>query len=199
MSSTSPRSPGFRTSTSPEDTDVPRSVVIGLGNPLMGDDGVGLAVLARLRDEWTLAGVELVDGGTWGLSLLPLIEDADRLVLVDAIAAHGAPGDIIELSRDRLPIYLSRKLSPHQVDMRDALAVAELRGYLPNDIVAIGVQPQAVALGTELSGPVARQLDPLVRAVVGQLERWGHVCIPVVQGVRAVEKGLHPSSTALTP
>ena len=158
-----------------------RTVVMGLGNPLMGDDGVGLAALERLRDGWRLEGVELVDGATWGLALLPVIEDADRLVLVDAIAAHGDPGEIIELARDRLPIYLSRKLSPHQVDMRDALAVAELRGRLPNDIVAIGVQPAAVALGTELSAPVGRQLDRLVGAVVAQLERWGHVCRPLLE------------------
>jgi len=157
-----------------------RTVVIGLGNPLMGDDGVGLAALARLRAEWQLEGVDLVDGATWGLSLLPVIEDAERLLLVDAIAAHGAPGDVIELSRERLPIYLSRKLSPHQVDMRDALAVAELRGRLPNDVVAIGVQPERVALGTELSAPVAQQLDALVRTVVAQLERWGHACEPTL-------------------
>jgi hydrogenase maturation protease len=154
-------------------------VVLGLGNPLMGDDGVGLAALERLRDAWRLDGVELVDGATWGLALLPVIEEADRLMLVDAIAAYGDPGDIIELSRDRLPIYLSRKLSPHQVDMRDALAVAELRGRLPNDIIAIGLQPASVTLSTELSAPVERQLDRLVRAVVAQLERWGHVCLPL--------------------
>ena len=162
-----------------------RTVVIGLGNPLMGDDGVGLAALAQLRDEWRLDGVELVDGATWGLALLPVIEDAERLVLVDAIAAHGQPGDIVELSRDRLPIYLSRKLSPHQVDLRDALAVAELRGRLPNDVVAIGVQPAAVTLGTELSAPVARQLDNLVRAVVAQLERWGHACLALTETANA--------------
>jgi hydrogenase maturation protease len=154
-----------------------RTVVIGLGNPLMGDDGVGLAVLERLRDDWQLDGVELVDGATWGLSLLPVIEDAERLVLVDAIAANGAPGDIIELTRDRLPIYLTRKLSPHQVDMRDALAVAELRGRLPNDVVAIGVQPETIALGTELSAPVMQQVGALVGAVVAQLEQWGHACL----------------------
>ena len=156
-----------------------RTVVIGLGNPLMGDDGVGLAALARLRDDWMLDGVDLVEGATWGLSLLPVIEDAERLVLVDAIAAGGAPGEIIELARDRLPIYLSRKLSPHQVDMRDALAVAELRGRLPNDIVAIGVQPCAVTLGTELSPVIAHGLESLVRAVVARLERWGHACTPI--------------------
>ena len=157
-----------------------RTVVIGLGNPLMGDDGVGLAALERLQDDWQLDDdVTLVDGGTWGLSLLPVIEDAERLVLVDAIAAHAAPGEIIELTRERLPIYLSRKLSPHQVDMRDALAVAELRGHLPNDIVAIGVQPAVVELGTELSPDVAPRLDALVRTIISRLERWGHRCTPI--------------------
>ena len=149
---------------------MPGTVVIGLGNPLMGDDGVGLAVLDRLRSEWDLPDVELVDGATWGLSLLPVIEDAERLLLVDAIVAHGAPGDLIELSRARLPIYLSRKLSPHQVDLRDALAVAELRGRMPNEVVAIGVQPAVVDLGLELSAPVAARLNALVHAVVKQLE-----------------------------
>lgn len=155
------------------------TVVIGLGSPIMGDDGVGLAALARLRDEWQLDGVELVDGGTWGLSLLPVIEDADRLVLLDAIAANAEPGALVQLARDGLPIYLSRKLSPHQVDMKDALAVAEWRGRLPTDVVAIGVQPQVVELSTELSAVVAQQMDTLVRAVVAQLERWGHTCTAI--------------------
>lgn len=155
-----------------------RTVVICLGSPLMGDDGVGLVALAKMRDEWRFDGVELVDGGTWGLSLLPQIEDAERLVLVDAIAAHGAPGELHILRRERLPIYLTRKLSPHQVDMRDTLAVAEWRGHLPAEVVAIGVQPETVELGTELSAVVAAQVDALVLAVVRHLQSWGHVCIP---------------------
>ena len=152
------------------------TLVIGLGNPLMGDDGVGLVVLERLRDGWTLDGVELADGGTWGMSLLPLIEDAERLVLVDAIAAGAEPGELVVLERDRLPIYIARKLSPHQVDLRDVLAVAELRGTLPAHTVAIGVQPAVVELGTELSPVVREALDTLMGAVVAQLVRWGHHC-----------------------
>ncbi len=152
-----------------------RTVVIGLGNPLMGDDGAGLEALARLR-EWRLDEVDLVDGATWGLSLLPVIEDAERLILVDAIAAGAAAGDLVELERDRLPIYLERKLSPHQVDLRDALAVAEWRGRLPAQVVAIGVQPERVELGTELSACVADAMDGVVHAVVRRLELWGHRC-----------------------
>lgn len=152
------------------------SLVIGLGNPLMGDDGFGLAALERLQDEWTLEDVELADGGTWGMSLLPLIEDAERLVLLDAIAADAEPGAIVVLERDRLPIYLTRKLSPHQVDLRDVFAAAEWRGTLPAETVAIGVQPESVLLGTELSPIVDRSLETAVTVVIARLVKWGHHC-----------------------
>jgi hydrogenase maturation protease len=152
------------------------SAVIGLGNPLMGDDGFGLVALERLREEWTLDGVELVDGGTWGMSLLPLIEDSDRVVLLDAIAAGARPGEIVVLERDRLPIYLTRKLSPHQVDLRDVLAAAEWRGKLPAETVAIGVEPQSVQMGLELSPEVGRAVDAVVGVVIARLVQWGHRC-----------------------
>jgi len=152
------------------------TVVIGLGNPLMGDDGAGLVALDVLREQWLLDGVELVDGGTWGMSLLPVIEDADRVIFADAIAAGGAAGDIVVLERDRLPIYFTRALSPHQTDLRDVLAAAELRGTLPLESVAIGVEPALVALGTELTPAVRDAIDGVVAAVVAQLRRWGHAC-----------------------
>lgn len=154
------------------------SAVIGLGNPLMGDDGFGLVALARLRNEWTLEGVELADGGTWGMSLLPLIEDSDRVVLLDAIAAGANPGDIVVLERDRLPIYLKRKLSPHQVDLSDVLAAAEWRGKLPVETVAIGVEPQSVEMGLELSPEVDRAVGAAVGVVIARLVQWGHRCSP---------------------
>jgi hydrogenase maturation protease len=154
------------------------SAVIGLGNPLMGDDGFGLIALARLRDEWTIDGVELVDGGTWGMSLLPLIEDSDRVVLLDAIAAGAKPGDVVVLERERLPIYLTRKLSPHQVDIRDVLAAAEWRGKLPKETVAIGVEPRVVEMRLDLSDEVESAVDAAVQVVIARLEEWGHRCLP---------------------
>ncbi len=155
------------------------SAVIGLGNPLMGDDGFGLVALERIREEWRLEGdVELADGGTWGMSLLPLIENAERVILLDAIAAGAQPGEIVVLERDRLPVYLSRKLSPHQVDMKDVLAVAELRGTLPLETVAIGVQPKSVEMGLGLSAEVESAIDRTVETVVARLREWGHFCEP---------------------
>ncbi|HMA40999.1 MAG TPA: hydrogenase maturation protease, partial [Gemmatimonadales bacterium] len=75
------------------------TVVIGLGNPIMADDGVGIAALERLRAAGAPAGVELVDGGTWGMNLLPIIEAAGKLLLMDAIDDGGEPGTLHVLER----------------------------------------------------------------------------------------------------
>ncbi len=153
------------------------TVVIGLGNPLMGDDGLGIVVARQLLSRTDLPdGVQVVDGGTWGLNLLPVIEDAERVLLVDAIDTAEAPGTLIRLSRERLPRYLATKISPHQVDLRDVLALAELRGTLPDDTTAIGLQPQIVALGTALSPLIAGRMEELMSAVLDHLRAREPAC-----------------------
>lgn len=150
------------------------TVVIGLGNPLMGDDGLGLAALERLRDRGLPTDVELVDGGTWGLSLLPVIESATRVLLIDAIDTGGAPGALHSLERAEIPRYLATRVSPHQVDLQDVLALAELRGTLPQETVAIGLQPAAVEMSFGLSETVRGRLEDVVAAVLDRLAMWGH-------------------------
>lgn len=152
-------------------------VVLGLGNMLMADDGVGLAALERLQEEWFVPrGVSLVDGGTWGMNLLHIVEGAHRLLIFDAIDAGGPPGSLVRLERDDIPRFLAQKVSPHQIDLREVLALAELRGMLPPHLIALGLQPERIELSTELSFPVAARLDELVRAGVDTLEQWGCHC-----------------------
>jgi len=152
----------------------------------MGDDGLGLAALARLREDWECSpDVQLVDGGTWGLTLLPIIEDATRVLLLDAINIGAPAGSEVALTRDRLPRYLSTKVSPHQIDLRDVLALAELRGTLPADTVALGLQPARIELSDHLSGALAARLDDLVRAAVRLLATWGYECTPKAGARRA--------------
>ena len=156
-----------------------RTVVIGLGNPLMGDDGLGIAVLERLQERWEVpAEVELVDGGTWGLNLLPVIESAECVLLIDAITSGAQPGTQVVIPRARLPRYLATKISPHEVDLRDVLALAELRGTLPDETMAVGLEPDQVVLSTGLSEALRDGLDDLVGTVVRQLDAWGHICAP---------------------
>lgn len=156
----------------PNNSPTGGTVVIGLGNPLVGDDGLGLAALEQLRARGTDREVELVDGGTWGLSLLPVIESAARVLLLDAIDADGPPGTLHILRRAELPRYLATRISPHEVDLQDVLALAELRGTLPQETVAIGLQPGRVETGCELSEAVRTRLDDLVAAVEQQLAAW---------------------------
>ena len=154
-----------------------RTLVIGLGNPLMGDDGAGVAALERLRGSWELPDeVELVDGGTWGMNLLPIIESAERLILLDAIRTGAAPGTLTVLERAELPRYFSLKLSPHQIDLREVLALAELRGALPLDLVALGIEPARVEMGVSLSPPVEAAMPKLVDLALDRLEQAGHRC-----------------------
>jgi hydrogenase maturation protease len=151
------------------------ALVIGLGNPLMGDDGLGLAALERLGAEWVVpSGVQLIDGGTWGLNLLPLIEAADQVLFLDAVDAGKPPGVAVELTGDELPAGLGHKLSSHQIDLREVLALARLRGTLPRTMVCLGLQPSSIELRTGLSPAVRDRLDALVAATAARLATWGH-------------------------
>jgi hydrogenase maturation protease len=155
------------------------TLVIGLGNPIMGDDGLGLAALARLEREWRLpAAVRLVDGGTWGMRLLPVIERAAAVLLLDAIDAGLVPGDLVVLEREELPRLLQHKLSSHQVVMAEVLALTELRGTIPARLAAVGLQPKRIEMSTSLSPEVAAGLDELVRAAVTRLAAWDHALVP---------------------
>jgi len=151
------------------------ALVIGLGNPLMGDDGVGLAALELLAVEWRLPPtVELLDGGTWGLNLLHRIESVAQVLFLDAVRAGRKPGDLVELDRFEVPRRLDLKLSPHQIDLREVLALAEWRGTLPPELACLGLEPGSVELRAGLSPAVAGQLDRLTDAAAARLLAWGH-------------------------
>ena len=151
------------------------TVVIGLGSPLMGDDGLGLLALETLRrDRVFEPAPQLVDGGTWGMNLLPVIESAERLLLVDAIRAGARPGEVVVIEREALPRGLGIKLSPHQIDLQEVLALAELRGTLPREAVAIGLEPERVELGVGVSPAVERGLEALLEGIAARLLAWGH-------------------------
>lgn len=154
-----------------------RTLVLGLGNPLMGDDGAGVEALNRLRDDWQVPEeVELVDGGTWGMNLLPLLESHDQVILLDAINTGARPGTLVLLRREDLPRYFAHKLSPHQLDLREVLALAELREALPETLIAIGVQPETVELNGKLSPRIDFAIRRMVTLTVDQLEWLGHHC-----------------------
>jgi hydrogenase maturation protease len=142
------------------------TLILGLGNTIMSDDGVGPKVIEKLQQEVDLPdGVTLLDGGTLGLDLLPYLEEVRRLILVDAVEIGQPAGSCVRLSGDDVPMALENKLSAHQMGMKDLLAVARLMGHLPDEIILIGVQPACLQMDTELTPSVAAALPRLVAMV----------------------------------
>jgi hydrogenase maturation protease len=145
-------------------------LVLGIGNTVMSDDGVGVKVVQLLQQESLPESVEVIDGGTLGLDLLPLLEGRSHLIMVDAVDGGKAPGSCFRLSGEELPVALETKVSPHQVGLKDLLAVARLLDQLPPEMVLIGVQPESTDIGVDLSPAVAAQVDAMKAAVLRELD-----------------------------
>ena len=158
-----------------KDPAVGRSVlVLGLGNILLQDEGVGVRVVEQLQRQYRIAGaVEVLDGGTAGMSLLEHIRNRDHLIVVDAVRTGQAPGTVITLSGDEVPVFFQSRVSPHQMGLADTLAVLDLMGEKPADITVIGVEPQNLDVGLELSDLVSTRVDALVGRLVGKLRSLG--------------------------
>jgi hydrogenase maturation protease len=151
------------------------TLVLGLGNILLSDEGVGVRVVERLLEQYDFPeGVRVMDGGTLGLDLLPYVEDASRLLVVDAVQARKPPGTLVRMVGNEIPIFLdASKVSPHQEGLQDLLAVAVLKDYLPDEVVFWGAQIESLGVGLELSSAVAAQVDALAGQVLEELARWG--------------------------
>jgi hydrogenase maturation protease len=149
------------------------TVVIGLGNVICSDDGVGVHALASLRERRRWGDdISLVDGGTAGLLLLPYLADAERVILIDAIDTGADPGTLVRLEGADWAKAFAVRMSPHDLGLADLLGAAQLSGAWPTSLVLHGAQPGSTALGTSLTAPVAAVVEGLVDAVLGELDGW---------------------------
>ena len=156
-----------------------RLLILGLGNLLCSDDGVGALVAAAIAETRDLPdGVRVLDGGTLGLSLLPYLEDAERAILVDAIQANAPPGTIVRLEGDAVGPAVAARLSVHQVGVADLIDAARLRGRVPPTLVLLGIVPQTIELGVGLSAPVRDSTSELLSVVCEEARRLGFPLAP---------------------
>ncbi len=152
--------------------------VIGLGNILLQDEGVGIHALRYLEEHYLLPSeVELVDGGTMGLDLLPYLEGREKVLLLDAVDFGREPGYIGLLTQGEIPAFLGQKDSLHHLGLADVLAVAHLSGSLPEALYLLGIQPAVIATGLELSPLLQTRLPQLVAEIVRLLQSWP-ACLP---------------------
>ena len=143
------------------------TLIIGLGNPLRGDDGVGVRVAQALVEQALPDGVEVVDGGTQGLGLVSLLAGQQRVILVDATEMGKSPGQFIRFTMEEA--YLpgeDKAISIHDAGLRDALLLAQALEVLPDELVIFGVQPASIEWDSVLSPQVEATLPDLIRAVL---------------------------------
>lgn len=153
-----------------------RILVLGIGNILWADEGFGVRCVEALNAGWEFPPqVTLMDGGTQGLYLLPYVQEADCLLVFDAVDYGDEPGRLREVIGDQVPRFMgAKKMSLHQTGFQEVLMAAELTGKLPKELVLIGVQPEELEdYGGSLREVVKAQMQPALKIALDWLEWWG--------------------------
>ena len=147
-------------------------LVLGVGNILLSDEGVGVRAIEELQRRYDCSDVvEIVDGGTVGFELLPYFDERSHILIVDAVKADNKPGTIVRI--DDPPAYFRARTSPHQIGLADVMGLAVITDNLPDNIALFGIEPKQLSTGLTLSNEVAQNLSRLVDMVVAELEAIG--------------------------
>ena len=169
------------------------TVVIGVGNTILSDDGVGVHAARLLQNDPRVpSNVTVLDGGTIGLELVPYASDASRVLLLDAMNSGKTPGTLARMT-GRDVLNTTGGSSAHQLGVADLIAALLLVSAHPQEIVVLGVQPANTDWGTYLSPKVEAALVPLVDAALAQLELWeqsrdGSANLSLPRGHRASDR-----------
>lgn len=150
----------------------PPHLVIGIGNELFTDEGLGVAAVRRLAER-DLPGVEAIDGATLGLQLLPEVEGRQTLLVLDAVVDDSLePGSLVVLEREELQLRPKLFFSVHQLGILEVLASATFLGQAPARVAAIGMVPASLETGYGLSPTALARLDDMVDLAVARLAAW---------------------------
>jgi hydrogenase maturation protease len=149
-------------------------LVMGIGNVLLTDEGVGIRAVNELARRYVFSDrVELLDGGTAGIELLRHIAGRDHLIIIDAMKCGQPPGTVVRVEGGDVPAAFRTRISPHQLGLSDLLAAAMLTGELPGNLVLFGVEPASLEPGLELSPAVEASVDMLLNGVCDELRAIG--------------------------
>ena len=163
----------------------PKILVLGIGNLLWADEGFGVRCVETLHRDWQLPPqVTLMDGGTQGLYLLPYVQEADCLLVFDAVDYGDPPGTLREVVGDQVPRFMgAKKMSLHQTGFQEVIAAAEFTGRLPRELVLIGVQPEELEdYGGSLRPLVKARIPAALELALKWLRQWGAPALPRAPG-----------------
>ncbi len=150
--------------------NLPRIVVIGVGNLLQKDEGVGIHAIQALEKMDLPPDVKLVDGGT-SPDLIAYTQAGDKMIIIDCAKAGGKPGDIYRFKPEDLAAGKGTLTSAHEMGVVENLNLMELTGNRPNDVVIIGIEPAEIDWGMELSATLKKKLPELVKVVLGETNK----------------------------
>jgi hydrogenase maturation protease len=150
------------------------TLVLGIGNTLLSDEGVGIHMLDYLREQYPdLPHVDYLDGGTLSFTLAPYIEATDKLIVVDAAELQAPPGTVKILAGQQMDHFAGKtKRSVHEVSLGDLLAIAHLTDALPENRALIAIQPAVVDWGHDLTAPVEQALPVAAEYIIGLMREW---------------------------
>jgi len=157
-----------------ENSDV-KALVLGIGNLLIGDEGVGCLTVEALSRRYTLPpSVECVDGGTAGFELLSMIDSKEHVILIDALRNDMEPGTVVMVEGEHVPKAFMARTTPHQLGICDVLAAAQLTEIMPKHLTLYGIEPKQMEVGIGLTPEVQAGMEKIICAVVDQLRHYGY-------------------------
>ncbi len=151
--------------------------LIGIGNILLSDEGVGVHVIRAIREKYIFSPeIEIIDGGTLGLDLLPYFERFDKVLIVDAVNFSKEPGYVGIIEDNEIPAVLHTKLSVHHIGLADTLVAAKLMDMKLSKVSLVGIQPQSLDLRLEMTDTVSSKINTLIDLTLKKLKEWNIEC-----------------------
>ena len=150
------------------------TTILGVGNVILRDEGFGVRVAEYLDAHYDFPeSVQVVDGGTLGIELTQFVTGTRRLLVIDSINGHAAPGTVFRFEDDAVMEHFQDKISAHEVGIQDVLALLAVTGKKIPEVVVIGAQPYDVEAGVELSEEMRALVPEMARRALAELAAWG--------------------------